>query len=456
MNDQCLVGTQDSFFFQSILNGNRQEILWVGKFPTLPFVKSTCAPFDSENYFRATPDLHGNFKYVFAVEYNLGEFKQWPLILDELFNLGQQHFHLFLRFSQSQFLTIFTLKKLLFNKNKNIEVVFERITDDGMYELCCYIEKKERVNSLEKGWTFGVLYDGKNESNLKAFIESVYLSSFEVNFEIIVVGPKVEFLEDFPLVRFISHSLKHDKLGWITRKKNLIVENANYENICIVHNRYIIPYDFLESFERFGYSFDVVVVRQITEDQVTFPYWVTLGSSIKWTQSAQMDPRDYSPYIYVNGGLIIAKKSVLSEVRWNDLLFWNQAEDVELTQRLFEKGYVPRLNYHCVFKVIESRSGYLESFTHIPYSRDEYILPLDDRLYQTHFVLRDGSLFTVYDISLKEFVGKKMKKYLFTHLSRGYKNSFKLVVESRWISKYFPQIPKFILKLRDIIKRNVL
>ena len=57
---------------------------------------------------------------------------------------------------------------------------------------------------------------------------------------------------------------------------------------------------------------------------------------------------DYSillPRQYLNGGLLIAKTRTLRDVRFNDLCFWEQGEDVELAASFRGSGLPPRVNF---------------------------------------------------------------------------------------------------------------
>jgi hypothetical protein len=66
--------------------------------------------------------------------------------------------------------------------------------------------------------------------------------------------------------------------------------------------------------------------------------------------------------MYVNGGALIAKRQLLVECPWNELLFWNQGEDVELTRRMKVLGITPRLAPYVVLETDEPREGYTQEF----------------------------------------------------------------------------------------------
>ena len=86
----------------------------------------------------------------------------------------------------------------------------------------------------------------------------------------------------------------HD-LGWITRKKNLVVQAASRENILIAHDRYTVPPDFLERMTDFGGDFDVIVPRQATVDGRPLPDWVMISDDLNWATPGWMEFGDLSP-----------------------------------------------------------------------------------------------------------------------------------------------------------------
>lgn len=361
-----------------------KKIAWIGENVPFPNITSVSYPFSKNDYFRSQSDYHGKFDLIVSHEHNLGAWKQWPLILDEMFALGASTFILSLRFTETHFLTQFGLKNFLFSRlEAKISVESEDRWDDQTYILTLKIEQKKRSHS--KSWSFGVIYDGSKIENLHSLIESIRHQTVKQEYEIIVCGPDHPSLIA-PDIRLININDRFPSKGWITEKKNLIVRSANFDNICVVHNRYYFDTNFLKGMDDFGYDYSLIVCEQKDVSGSRFPDWVTLGSLWNWTQAAVMEPMDYSPFAFINGGLIIAKKSILEAIPWNNLIFWNQGEDVELSRRFFSNGLVARFNKKSKAIVIESRAGYSQSFEKIPFAEDRYVLPLDVSLMSHEFV----------------------------------------------------------------------
>lgn len=421
-------------YISSLTSSNESRSLWAGSNKPLPYMVSCDAIFSTKDIFRTPPEFHRSFDVVISHEHDLALWKQWPLILDELIRLIKPGGILSVRYSQSRFFSTFHFKNLLFQAlNNQFELLEESCWDDGTRILSLRLSEQRR--EFDRTWTFGVIYDGSKVDNLERFIQSVRSQKDISNYEILICGPENKSLIAND-VRFIAFDERFKEHGWITEKKNLIVRNAKFENVCIVHNRYKLNENFISGFEKFGYDFDVVVPRQEDISGIRFPDWTTLGSDWKLTPPGLMKEWDFTPYIYVNGGLIVAKRSVLINTPWNSLLFWNQAEDVELSRRMASKGIFPRFNPYSTANVLEARPGYLSHFFKINYDSDSYVLPLDPSQLVTTYTC-DGISYRLFEIG-------PLRKVL----NFFYKKSRSLIVKVFWIAK-----PTYV-KLRPIISRS--
>jgi len=88
-----------------------------------------------------------------------------------------------------------------------------------------------------------------------------------------------------------------------------------------------------------------------------------------------MQHSDYHPYLYANGGAIIARTGVLRKVRWSPLLFWGQGEDVDFSRRLFDAGAVLRFARDVTLISAPTRAGFTEGFERLPWQDDSYAQP---------------------------------------------------------------------------------
>lgn len=363
--------------FKELLSSST-KVFWAGKNPPLNWMESTEDLFNPQLDYRLPPSLHQQFAVVYLVEIDLGSLKAWPLILDETLRLLAPEGILVLRMSNTKLLSIFELKNFISNWS-NFAIYFEHHHEDGTIQFAIKnLHNKKRKANLSS-FSFGVITDGKRLELLKDFINSIEnLEKNGENIEVIICGPSSmqnEFNNTSLDIKVISEPNNFREYGWITKKKNLITQNAKYENLIIAHDRYRIAKSFLQDFKKFGGDYSVLVCRQLQGDGRRIPDWVTLGTQWAWTAPAVLEYGDWSRHLYINGGIIVAKTEILRKIGWNELLFWNQAEDVELTRRLYQAGHVARLARCLTVYSAPTRKGFLECFEAIPFSSTQHILP---------------------------------------------------------------------------------
>ena len=194
------------------------------------------------------------------------------------------------------------------------------------------------------GWTFGMLTTGVRLDNVERFIQSVE-AHCQDPYEILIVSPiALPELERYHGVRILRFD-QHDDLGWITRKKNLIAQEAAYSDILVCHDRFLLSEGFSQSFADWGYSYGIAAVRVRLEDGRRGLDWGVVSSQNHvYSSGGLLDYRAYSQYVYVPGGATLIRKSFWKSFPWNDNLFWNEHEDVELCRRVQRAGGIVTLS----------------------------------------------------------------------------------------------------------------
>ena len=367
----------DSNLFDKISSSNK--IFWAGVNPPLPWFISTNQILDNEKDHRLPNHFHQTFEIVYLLEINLGDYKNWPLIIDESLRLLSPGGLLFLRMTDTPLLSIYELKNFL-NSWGNLSVYFDNSFLDGSRILGFKNLMTIKRQCELKTFSFGVITNGNKLENLKSFIDCVLniITDKNEQIEIIVCGPnniENEIKNHCSTIKFINEPDTFKSLGWITKKKNMIVEASEYENLIIAHDRYIFPNDFIKNLKIFGNDYSVLVCKQELENKTRIPDWVTIGSEWGWTTPGILEYGDWSNYTFINGGIIIAKRNVLKKSPWNELLFWNQAEDVELTRTLKQNGFVPRLARNILVYSLPMRKNFMEGFEYIPYIKNKHVVP---------------------------------------------------------------------------------
>jgi hypothetical protein len=191
--------------------------------------------------------------------------------------------------------------------------------------------------------TFGIITSNRVNSIV---IDSIKNQNIE-NFEIIIVGGENTYMDSK-----INH-IQFDesiKTNWITRKKNIITENAKYENIIYMHDYLLLDPDWYENQKDVKF-FDVCMNRILNSDGSRFRDWCAWDDPdicFRNGHSIILPNYDYSKveYMYISGSYWISKKEFMLKNKLDENLSWGEGEDVEWSKRIRDN-----LNY-----VINDRS----------------------------------------------------------------------------------------------------
>ena len=207
-------------------------------------------------------------------------------------------------------------------------------------------------------FTFGVITDGNNDSNLIKLINSI--ASLNIpNYEIIIIGNTNISMKNINIIPF-DESIKK---AWITKKKNLITKNAKYENIVYTHDYIFFDSDWYNQFLKFGNDFQVCMNRIENLDGTRFRDWClcmwydNVISDIVGIDRKCLLPYDIidlSKYMYISGTYWVAKKDVMLEFPLDENLNWGEGEDVEWSKRVREK-YNFSLNKNSIVKLLKQK-----------------------------------------------------------------------------------------------------
>lgn len=355
------------------------NVLWAGEGAPLPHFRAAPELYDPEADFRLPPTDHGTFDVVYLTERDLGFVKQWPLVLDEALRATADGGLLVVRFTQGPFASIFALKHMLAVwSGATVALEHERTWPDNPQTYLLRLRVRREPVRPVRSVTLGVITDGRKPESVSSFVESAVRLErpADVDLEVVVCGPpgSVDHLTiGRDCTTLVEQPEEFSEQGWITRKKNLVVERARGDLVVVAHDRYTFAPDFLTELLALGPDVSVIVCRQETLDGRRFPDWVTIGASWSFAGVGMLPYDDWTPDGYVNGGVMIARREVLLRHPWNDLLFWNQAEDVELSRRLWAGGVVARLARRVRVRTALSRQDQMSAFEMLAFRPDTYV-----------------------------------------------------------------------------------
>lgn len=178
-------------------------------------------------------------------------------------------------------------------------------------------------------FSFGILTLYENTEQIQGVIDSIKALDIP-EYEILLIGPKNDQFEN--AIEFDETQ----KQGWITRKKNVLVDSAKYNNVVVMHDYYTFDKDWYKNFVEFGDEWDVCSNAQLLiNGNRHFTDWVTWDSPIfpRYTAMAY-DDWSHTRCMYQSGGYMIVKKDFYKKFPMNEEMTWGTAEDVEWSLRM--------------------------------------------------------------------------------------------------------------------------
>lgn len=294
------------------------------------------------------------FDYLYGVDI-INETKYFRILLYEWFLLIKEGGYLITEFEDNEVLDHATLRKEI--ESLHLYKNNSEIVEDGKKDWRRYVvvrkTKSVKVDEDQiNQWTFGIVTNGKRKDFIERAINSIRELGIP-HYQIILCGTyNGEIAEDMEYIYFTEH----DDKGWITRKKNLICQNAKYENIVVIHDRISFDSSWFDGMKKWGPYFDVLSCPIYYPNEKILRYnWDTMGfygskdrlNRLRST-SGSLDPTDWDRYVFIGGPIIILKKHIWELQKWNEDLFWGDSEDVELSHKQHEKGIMIRFNPYSI------------------------------------------------------------------------------------------------------------
>lgn len=216
-------------------------------------------------------------------------------------------------------------------------------------------------------FTFGICSTEGQELTILNFINSIQKNNIpQENYEIIIIGNiKNNFFknENIKIIPFDENIKK----GWITKKKNLITDNAMFDNIVFLHDYLILGDNWYKSMCQFGNNWDVLLTKIVNYEGQRFRDWILLGNGRKNSREIKIknlnincnpynpfievnepnssallpyEEKRFNDWIYINGSYWIAKKQFMKENPLDEELCWGESEDIEWSIRVRNKTQI--------------------------------------------------------------------------------------------------------------------
>lgn len=186
--------------------------------------------------------------------------------------------------------------------------------------------------------SFCIITDGKEPDKLEAQIKSIHALNIDA-YEIIVAGnPPVGI--DADIIVPMPHTAKQGRLGAL---RNGAVSVSSGDIIVVTDDDMLFHEGFYDALVNFPVDWDLMACRIRNPDGSRYWDWKAHQNGKNWL----LDYNETNELVSLTGGLTICKHHVWEHVKWDDELGFNQAEDVDFSNRVKAAGYKIVFNPLC-------------------------------------------------------------------------------------------------------------
>jgi glycosyltransferase involved in cell wall biosynthesis len=211
--------------------------------------------------------------------------------------------------------------------------------------------------------SFCIITSGTEDDQLKRTIDSIIALNIPT-YEIVVVGGNSEISNISNRIKWVpfdessrASEIVDNKPGrWITRKKNLSVQNAQYEVCVVIHDYIQFDSNWWIEFEKFGTHWDICV-HQILNILGTRAEGFRIDNHPLLPRDCMVpwDMIDLIQYMGISGNYQCIKRERWLEEPMNENLLWGQAEEMEWSRRVVPKFHI-KANPHCIVRCGKPRA----------------------------------------------------------------------------------------------------
>lgn len=203
------------------------------------------------------------------------------------------------------------------------------------------------------GITFGIITCPETGHYLNKLIQSIYANQIS-QFEILIVGQVKSLTVNSNNCRIIYFN-ENIKKRWITKKKNMIVQNAKYDIIVLCHDYILFDKNWYQGMVKFGTNFQVLINPIINangkrfRDYTFFPSFLPpiyrQKCLIPYNQPALLE---FNKYRYISGSYYILTKQIGLSIPLDENRVWGQGEDIIWSKQLISHNILMKFNPHSI------------------------------------------------------------------------------------------------------------
>ncbi len=194
---------------------------------------------------------------------------------------------------------------------------------------------KTRNSSKAKGFSFGIITNGKRNDKLARLVETIHRQNIPPeNYEILIAGAVDDIPSSLGIRKF--HMEKAASEGRLGAMRNVISTEATFNKFVCLDDDFLLHPKWAEAVSEIKGDFDVATGIIVNPDLSRYCDWVNFIENATFLRSYH---EMFDKCQYVTGGYGIYKDVIFREHSWNEDLGFYQGEDVSFSKRLFDAGY---------------------------------------------------------------------------------------------------------------------
>ena len=207
-------------------------------------------------------------------------------------------------------------------------------------------------------FTFGIVTSGTADEYVNAAIDSIERQSIP-EYEVLVVGNSSVERSNTTVIPFDEGQ----KRAWITRKKNLITQNAKYDNVVYAHDYIKYADGWYDGWVEFGEDYYNCMNPILNTDGVRYRDWSIWPHNGNFMDGIMAKNKEclipytmthLSDYMYFSGAYWVSKKHVMEEFPLDERLSWGESEDVTWSMQVRQK-YKFSVNPNSVVQLLKHK-----------------------------------------------------------------------------------------------------
>lgn len=204
-------------------------------------------------------------------------------------------------------------------------------------------------------FTFGIITDGKNDDKINTIIDSIEKQNIP-EYEIIIVGNS-NINRKNTTINLFDETVKN---MWITRKKNIITQKSNFNNVVYMHDYIKLEDDWYGGFLKYGEDFKACMTKMVNVDGSRYRDWtLTQFDNTKFGLRPYecllpYNIKHLSKHMYFSGAYWVAKKDVMLEFPLDETRGWSDGEDVDWSFK-FRNKYIFNINEFSTVRLLKHK-----------------------------------------------------------------------------------------------------